>query len=150
MAFNLKDYANLTTYKIGVKESDYLFTGKSQIPDSGEGLFTAIPVYKDEIISIFRGEILSNKEAKQRVAIHKDEYFIKLPDGTIMDSRKVDCFAKYANDAFGFIRTQFKPNAIITLDENGEVCIVANKNISAGEEIFCKYGKAYWKKYNKN
>ena len=146
IAFNFKDYVNSTTYKIEANESDYLYTIKSQIPGSGNGLFTAIPIYKDEVISIFEGEILSNKEAKKRAANYNDGYFINLPDGTIMDSMHVACFAKYANDALGCNRTKFKTNSKITIDEDGSVCIVANKNIAMGEEIFCNYGKAYWRK----
>jgi uncharacterized protein len=46
-------------------ESDYLYTKTSQIPDSGNGLFTAIPIYKDEIIAVFKGEILTQVAGKK-------------------------------------------------------------------------------------
>ena len=141
-----KEYSNSTTYKIEANEQDYLYIQESQIPDSGNGLFTAIPLYKDEVISIFKGEILCEKEAQNRAISGEDSYFINLPDGTILDSMKVICFAKYANDAMGFIKSKFKVNSKILLDENGRVCIVANKNILTGEEIFCSYGKKYWNK----
>lgn len=36
-------------------ESDYLYKALSQLPNSGNGLFTAINIYKDETISIFQG-----------------------------------------------------------------------------------------------
>lgn len=39
--------------KIQAEESDYLYIQTSQLPNSGKGLFTAIDIYKDEIISIF-------------------------------------------------------------------------------------------------
>ena len=39
-------------------ESDYLYKALSQLPNSGNGLFTAINIYKDETISIFKGKIL--------------------------------------------------------------------------------------------
>jgi uncharacterized protein len=141
-----KEYSNSITYKIEAKEQDYLYTKESQIHGSGNGLFTAIPLYKDEVISIFKGEILSNKEAQERAINGKDGYFINLPDGTILDSMNVKCFAKYANDAMGFVKSKFKINSKIQLDENGRVCIVANKNILTGEEILCSYGKNYWNK----
>src|SRR6266540_1879903 len=143
---SFRKYSNSTAYKIEGKESDYLYIKESQIPDSGNGLFTAIPIYKDEVISIFKGKILSDKEAQYSAINDEDGYFINMPDGTILDSMKVKCFAKYANDALGFVKTRYKNNSKITLDENGNVCIVANRNISAGEEIFCSYGKKYWKK----
>ena len=112
---------------------------------AGKGLFTAIPIYKDEIISIFKGELLSNAEAKRRAKASENGYFIMMPNGGIMDSKNIKCFAKYANDTLGMVRTRFKNNAKISLNEHDEVCLVAIKKINAGEEIFCAYGAAYWK-----
>src|ERR1700681_2089811 len=139
----LKKYSNSTTYKIEAKEQDYLYIKESQIPGSGNGLFTAIPIYKDEVISVFKGEILSDKEAQCRATEGKNGCFINLPDGTILDSMKVSCFAKYANDAMGSVKSTHNNNSKITLDENGKVCIVANRKILADAEIFCSYGKRY-------
>lgn len=140
-----KQYSDASTHKIEAKEPDYLYVQVSQIPGSGDGLFTAIPIYKDEVISIFKGKILSDIEAEHRATSEKDTYFINLPDGTIMDSMTVKCFAKYANDARGFTKTAHRNNAKISLDENGKVCLVATKRIAAGAEIFCGYGKGYWR-----
>ena len=83
--------------KIDAKESDYLYIKESQIPDAGKGLFTSILIYKNEIISVFKGEILSVEETEIRAKNGMDRYFINMLDGTIMDSMKVKCFAKYAN-----------------------------------------------------
>ena len=84
------------------KESDYLFIEESNISGAGLGLFTAINIFKDEIISIFKGEVLSQKQAKIRVLKKEDRYFMNLPNGSIFDTSQTDCFAKYANDASGF------------------------------------------------
>jgi uncharacterized protein len=130
---------------ISAPECDYLYVQTSQLPDSGKGLYTAIPIYKDEIISYFEGEILSAAEAIARVANHKDQYFINKLDGTILDCLLTACFAKYANDAKGPAISNFKNNAIISLDDNDEICLIASKNIKAGEEIFCGYGVKYWR-----
>lgn len=132
---------------IDAKEEDYLYIQKSQIENSGNGLFTAIEIYKEEIISIFKGKIITNTEAESIVKLNKDKYFINLLDGTILDSNTVDCFAKYANDSNGFIKSKYKNNSKITLDESNNVCLVATKNIQSNEEIFCSYGKRYWKKH---
>jgi hypothetical protein len=132
---------------IGAKEEDYLYIQKSQIENSGNGLFTAIEIYKEEIISIFKGKIITNTEAESIVKLNEDKYFINLLDGTILDSNTVDCFAKYANDSNGFIKSKYKNNSKITLDESNNVCLVATKNIQSNEEIFCSYGKRYWKKH---
>ena len=100
-----KQYANkfstTISYKIDAKEKDYLYIQDSQIIGSGKGLYTAIPIYKDEVISLFKGDILSGVEAKKRSKKGEDAYFINLLDGRILDSMHVNCFAKYANDAFG-------------------------------------------------
>lgn len=145
---HLKEYSNSITNNIDAKEHDYLYIKESQIPESGNGLYTAIPIYKDEVISIFKGKILSDKEAQRRVVIGEDAYFMNLPDGTILDAMKVKCFAKYANDASGLVKSSYRNNSKITLNEAGKVCIVASRNIQIGAEIFCCYGKDYWKKYS--
>jgi hypothetical protein len=133
--------------KIQAEESDYLYVQTSQIPNSGKGLFTAIDIYKEEIIAIFKGEVLSHSEAEIRIQNGIDDYFMNLLDGTILDCRNTGGFAKYANDANGFSKSDFKNNATITLDENNNVCLKAIRKIKSGEEIFCDYGKRYWKKH---
>ncbi len=135
---------------IDAKESDYLFTKESQLPNAGNGLYTSIDIFKDEVISIFKGEVLTDKEAARRAKIHADGYFINMLDGSIMDSKHVFCFAKYANDSQGLKKTSFAYNAEINLDDEERVCLVALKKINAGEEIFCSYGKKYWQKFKKN
>ena len=71
--------------------------------------------YKEEIISIFKGKIITNTEAESIVKLNKDKYFINLLDGTILDSNTVDCFAKYANDSNGFIKSKYKNNSKIKI-----------------------------------
>lgn len=140
-------YSNTINYKIDANESDYLYIRKSQIKNAGNGLFTAIPIFKDEVISLFKGEILTAFEAKGRATKGEDAYFMNMLDGRILDAMHVNCFAKYANDASGFTKTRFKKNATISLDENDVVCIVSDRSIKMGEEIFCSYGKLYWKNF---
>lgn len=132
---------------IDAPESDYLYRDCSGIAGAGEGLYTAIRIYRNEVISVFQGERISDEEADKRVAAREDGYFVSMLDGSIMDARLVDGFAKYANDASGLSVGQFKNNALITLNEGGEVCLLALRNIRAGEEIFCSYGKRYWARF---
>jgi uncharacterized protein len=144
--------ANLTKKdidKIEAKESAYLYISDSRIPNSGKGLHTAIGIYKDEVISLFKGEILTDRQSDIRVKKGKDLYFIGMLDGSIMDSMKTKCFAKYANDAQGFYKSKFKNNSKIAIDERNNVCLIATRNIKTGEEIFCGYGKKYWEKHSK-
>jgi hypothetical protein len=142
-------FSTTISYKIDAKEKDYLYIQDSQIIGSGKGLYTAIPIYKDEVISLFKGDILSGVEAKKRSIKGEDAYFINLLDGRILDSMHVNCFAKYANDALGFVKTKFRINSSISLDENDNVCIISDRNIHIGEEIFCSYGKPYWERFIK-
>lgn len=130
---------------IQAKESSYLYTRVSTIKHAGNGLFTAMPIYKNEVIAVFKGKILSGPEAEQLALAKLDAYFINMVNGTIMDSRNAKCFAKYANDA----QTRIKNNARITLNENNKVCLQALRDIAFGEEIFCSYGKKYWVHFNK-
>ena len=124
-----------------------MYIENSQIQNAGKGLFTAIEIYKYEVISIFKGEILTEIEADNRVKNGNDRYFINMINGTIMDSMNTVCFAKYANDAEAYSESNFKNNAKISLDDDENVCIIATKNIKLGEEIFCSYGSKYWKKH---
>ena len=135
--------------KIDSPESDYLYIEDSLIPNSGKGLFTAVPIYKHEIISVFTGEVLTNSQAFKKAQKGEDGYFINMPNGKILDSKNTHCFAKYANDANGFTTSQFKINSVITLDEDNNICIAATCNIKAGEEIFCSYGYRYWRNFKK-
>jgi len=136
--------------KIDAREREYLYVKASQIPNAGDGLFTALDIYKNEIISVFKGKILTNAEAAMKAKNGTDRYFINMLDGTIMDSMHVKCFAKYANDAENYLKTGFKNNATITLDDRNNVCLLATRNIKEGEEIFCSYGKKYWEKFKRN
>ncbi|MEI2696232.1 MAG: SET domain-containing protein-lysine N-methyltransferase [Saprospiraceae bacterium] len=132
---------------IEASEYEYLYKSQSQIPNAGFGLYTAIDIYKDEIIAIYKGKILNDIEIKKRVKAGKDRYFINLLDGGILDSFNSKCFAKYANDANGISKSTLKNNAVITLDDKDRVCLMALRDIHAGEEILCSYGKKYWKRY---
>ena len=130
---------------IEAKEIDYLFVQQSQLINAGQGLFTAIDIYKNELISIFKGKILTQQDANLRAQKNENHYFMNMIDGSILDCMHTFCFAKFANDAAHFATSSFKNNAIITLNEEQKVCLVATKKIKSGAEIFCSYGKAYWK-----
>jgi SET domain-containing protein len=134
---------------IEVKEKDYLYIQTSQLPNAGKGLFTSIDIFKDEVIAIFKGEVLTDKEASNRAKNKADGYFINMLDGTILDSKNTPCFAKYANDSQGLKKTSYAYNAEISLNDDEKVCLIALKKIKPREEIFCSYGKKYWQKFKK-
>lgn len=99
------------------------------------------------MIAVFKGEMLTDAEATKRAEKGADKYFIMMPNGDVMDSMPIDCFAKYANDATGFSNSDYKNNAKIAFDDDNQVGIIAVRKIKSGEEIFCSYGKAYWRKH---
>jgi hypothetical protein len=132
---------------IEAHECDYLYVGESTIAKAGKGLFTAIDIFKDEIIAIFAGEILSQNEAERRAIANEDQYFINLLDGRILDSKYTHCFAKFANDANGTPGKIHKNNAKIALDDDDNICLIATKKILAGNEVFVDYGKRYASKH---
>ncbi|HEX8516892.1 MAG TPA: SET domain-containing protein-lysine N-methyltransferase [Bacteroidia bacterium] len=135
--------------QIDAAESDYLFVEVSSLPSSGNGLLTAIDIFRGEIIAVFKGEVLSDLQAKLRMRKGKDQYFISMLNGKMMDSMNADCFAKYANDASGLSGSSFKNNSSIGLDGRNNICLIATRNIKTGEEIFCSYGKKYWRKHGR-
>jgi len=129
---------------IDMAEADYLYVAESLLPQAGKGLYTAIRIYAGEIVAVFEGELLSEEEAELRRKAHEDGYFIQLLNGKIMDSMHTHCFAKYANDSAGSPMLKVRNNAVIALNEQQQICIVAIRNIKAGEEVYVSYGKAYW------
>ncbi len=130
---------------IHADESDYLYIAESGISQAGLGLFTAIDIYKDEVIAIYHGETLQTKQIAQRILENNNKYFINLPQGGVFDCGQTDGYAKYANDAEGFIKSAYKNNAKIAFDESNAICLIALRNIKAQQEIFCSYGKGYWR-----
>ena len=132
---------------IPIDEADYLYTALSGLPGAGQGLFTALLLYKDEVIAIFRGEKLSVKQARERAVQGLDRYFMELPDGTTLDAMGIEGFAKFANDAQGSSGTALRNNAVIALDDGDRVCLRAARRIRVGEEVLCGYGKRYWERH---
>lgn len=143
----------MSTERIDAKEKNYLYLAVSQIANAGQGLFSSIPIYKDEVISLFKGESLTTAEAARRALKGEDAYFINCLDGSILDSMHTACFAKYANDPDasgpGMVKNSFKSNADISLDDEDNICLVATRNIKVGEEVFTNYGKKYWKNFHR-
>ncbi|MEO8066465.1 MAG: SET domain-containing protein [Flavobacteriales bacterium] len=132
---------------IPLAEKEYLYTALSGLPGAGQGLYTAIPIYADEVIAIFHGERLSAKAAGARAAHGLDRYFMELPDGTTLDTMGVAGFAKFANDAQGSAGSALRNNAVIALDDGDRVCLRATRRIVAGKEVLCGYGKRYWQRH---
>jgi uncharacterized protein len=144
--FGLMAKKALAPNQIELKESEYLYVSESKLADAGRGLFTAVMIYKDEIIAQYKGEVLSQKETNKRVSENNNQFFIELLNGKILDCKNVDGYAKFANDAKGKEAKGVLNNAKIIATEKQEVCLIATRKIKMGEEIYCSYGKRYWNK----
>lgn len=129
---------------IDAPEAEYLYVQASGIAAAGMGLYTVITIHRGEVIAVFRGELLSAAEAKKRAARSANDYFVTLLDGSTLDSMNSECFAKYANDVEGPGNSRRRNNAVITLDDDEQPCLMALRTIKAGGEVFVSYGKAYW------
>lgn len=144
---NKKKKENTSDEAIDAPEWDYLYTSPSHIPGAGLGLFTAISIYAGEHIARYTGRVLTDAVSDQLIAEGKDDYFLLLPDGRILDAGgDTKCAAAYANDAAGPVRIGRRNNACFDAVTQTHIVLLATRNIKAGEEIFCTYGARYWKK----
>ena len=119
----------------------------SNIPNSGNGLF-ATKFFEDEsIIDEFTGEIIT---AEESMADHfndksdRGRYLISLSNGKVLDVYHSKCFARVANDAEGFQKSEWENNSELMEDDYGRMYLVATRDIYPGEEVFTAYGEDYW------
>lgn len=125
-----------------MQEKDYLFVKKSQIPASGNGLYTLITIPANYIVAEFYGKIISKTQWANQVFSKSAEHCINIDDDHVFDYSQHDGFAKIANDA-GFGQSKFQNNSVISRVDNKFV-ICSTKTIYAGQEIFVAYGNAFW------
>lgn len=122
-----------------------LIVKKSQIPGSGNGLWTTKAFKKEARIIEYRGEVIGWGEYLKRVKKDEDGYLFYFNKKRCIDAFHTPQFkARYANDANGFTRIKgLKNNSEYEIV--GEQCfIVATRDIKAGEEILTDYTKDYW------
>lgn len=139
-----------------MEEKDYLIIKESTLPNAGRGLFTTKDIKKYEIVAKYEGEILTYGEYMRRNIKGDNEYFILCESYDMMDSKNIECFAKYANDAsydnldntdyYQFNERPNRPdnNTDIRQYKNNINYLIANRDIKEGEEIFTSYGESYW------
>lgn len=120
----------------------------STIPNSGLGLFTETDIKKGELITEYEGDILTMKEVRERYGerIQTAPYLYFVSYKKCVDALyNMEAFARYANDANGFVTPDGMKNNSEFTNIRGVPYIKATKNIKAGSEILVDYGGDYWK-----
>lgn len=122
-----------------------LLVKKSQIPNSGKGLFTNKDIKKGAKIIEYRGEILDEKEFNIRADKKETYYVFFVKKNLYIDPMRTPQYkARYANDAAGSTRVKgFRNNSYFDVIDD-RCFIIASRKIKAGEEIFVSYTKSYW------
>lgn len=125
----------------------HLVVKKSQIPNSGKGVFTKIDIEKDDIITEYTGEKVSHTIGTARMILKQSNSILYLNKKYFIDSTTdKECKTTFINDADGLTKTNYKNN-VFMVRTNGRIYVVAKRNIKKGEELFISYGEKYWDKY---
>lgn len=121
----------------------YLLVKTSQLPQSGKGLFTTIPIKKGDYIVEYKGKRRRWKDVR-----HLDGYngyLMYINRNVVIDAEPtLNALGRYANDARGFARKSgLRNNATYVVD--GTRCFIeATRTIKKNEEILVYYGREYW------
>lgn len=127
-------------YKLTIKESS--------IPGAGKGLFTEEDIPKGALIVEYWGDTLSMKEIRERYGenIQDAPYIYFISYKKCIDAMyNLEAWARYANDAEGFVVIEGMKNNAIFTNKRGVPYIESTKKIKAGSEILVSYGGDYWK-----
>ncbi len=127
---------------------------KSKIPGAGKGLFAEKLFKRGDKVVEYLGEIVSWAECLKRNSKMKNgigTYYFYINERKCIDAQySVNEFARYANDAAGFVRIEGVRNNSFYQVDKGKAYIVASRNIKIGDEIFVAYGKEYWDALREN
>ncbi len=125
----------------------HLFIKKSNIPNSGKGLFTRQFIPKDSLIIEYTGEVTTWKEivkAEERTGFF-NRYVYYVNRNHVIDALHSTSLARYPNDAGGLKKIKGLINNSGYLRKGLRIFMYAETDIAAGAEIFISYGKDYWK-----
>ncbi|KAK4508230.1 hypothetical protein PRZ48_001968 [Zasmidium cellare] len=116
--------------------------GKSEV--HGFGLYVCEPVRQHELIGEYKGEVITTKEAERRGAIYEHQklsYLFSLNQSQEVDSTFFGNKMRFINHA-----TKAKCNVyarIITVNAVHRICMFAERDIQAGEELYFNYGPRF-------
>lgn len=120
-----------------------LVVKRSTIPNSGKGLFTKKAIPKGTRIVEYKGKKTTWKDVDHDNG--RNGYIYYINRNNVIDAQPYPkALARYANDANGIVRIKGITNNAQYVNDDMKVYIEATKDITAGAEIFVKYGKEYW------
>lgn len=109
---------------------EYVVVKQSAI--HGSGIFTAVDIPKDSIIMIIEGEVIDGNECERREEEEDNVYIFWKDDENYIDTAQTDKI-KYINHNCDY-------NCEVEEDDNGNLLLIADRNIKAGEELTIDYG----------
>jgi uncharacterized protein len=126
-----------------------LFVKRSQIPNSGQGLFTKKFIPKGTRIVEYKGRVSLWKDVKDEDG--KNGYIFYITRNHVIDAKPYkSALARYANDARGLVKIKGLLNNCDYVTDGLHAYIESKKDIPAGAEILVDYGKDYWKVIREN
>lgn len=140
---NKQVYNRLAKFKKYNRDSVEIKT--SIIEGAGLGLFAKKDIPKGTIIDAYYGRRIGLKEYYE-ISDYRSAYIMTINDNEFIEAGEEKNFVSYINDACGLTRnTGIRNNCKFDLDQSGkEMLLITTRNIKAGSELFCPYGKSYW------
>jgi uncharacterized protein len=126
----------------------HLIVKPSQLPNSGNGLYTRVFIPKGTRIVEYKGRITTWNDVKDD---HDNGYIYTINNNHVIDAKKtMRALARYANDARGLSRIKGVTNNCDYVNDGLKAYIESKKDIQPGEEILVSYGNEYWKVIREN
>lgn len=113
----------------------------STIPGAGFGLFALEDIRKDEYISTYTGELISDSEAERRGTVYDSEehsYIFSLTREQSLDAAILGNKLRYVNHRAMGEENCYARNCRV--QGNTVVTLLASRDIKYGEELFFDYG----------
>lgn len=109
---------------------DQIYVRESGI--HGLGMFVSVDIPKDAIIMPITGEMITGDECERREDEENNVYIFWHSDDYYLDTNK--------SEKIKFINHNCNYNCDVDEDENGNLILIAVKDIKAGEELTIDYG----------
>ncbi|MBS1553662.1 MAG: SET domain-containing protein [Bacteroidetes bacterium] len=120
-----------------------LYVKRSNLPNSGKGLFTKVSIMKGTRIVEYKGKLRKWKDVKHLDGVNG--YLMYITRNAVIDALPAKhTLGRYANDAKGLSKVPGLRNNAEYVSEGTRCYIEATCEIRKGEEILVGYGKEYW------